>query len=56
MKTKKPGTRIIALCHIVIVEMAVASLEIKAVCPDCQSKGHVSYQPALRCCESCLAE
>ena len=39
VKTKKPGTRIIALCHIVIVEMAVASLEIKAVSPDCQSKG-----------------
>ena len=31
-------------------------LEMKAVCQECQRKGHFSYLPALRCCESCLEE
>ena len=31
-------------------------LQMKAICQDCQRKGHVSYLPALRCCESCLKE
>ena len=31
-------------------------LEIKAVCQECQRKGHFSYLPALSCCESCREE
>lgn len=31
-------------------------LQMKAVCQECQRKGHISYLPALRCCESCLKE
>ena len=31
-------------------------LQMKAVCQYCERKGHVSYLPALRCCESCLKE
>ncbi|KAL9958419.1 hypothetical protein ACROYT_G035429 [Oculina patagonica] len=31
-------------------------LQMKAVCQECQRKGHVSYLPALRCCESCLED
>ena len=31
-------------------------LEIKAVCQECQRKGHFSYLPALSCCESCRDE
>lgn len=29
---------------------------MKAVCQECQRKGHASYLPALRCCEYCLKE
>ena len=28
-------------------------LEMKAVCQECQRKGHFSYLPELSCCESC---
>ena len=31
-------------------------LQMKAIWQDCQRTGHVSYLPALRCCESCLKE
>ena len=31
-------------------------LEMKAVCQECQRKGHFSYLPTLRCCKSCLEE
>ncbi|CAH3171603.1 unnamed protein product [Porites lobata] len=31
-------------------------LQMKAVCQECQRKGHLSYLPALRSCESCLEE
>ena len=46
--------------HIVTHETAKCNsscatcLDLKSVCEHCKVKGHVSYVPALRCCDSCL--
>ncbi|KXJ09859.1 hypothetical protein AC249_AIPGENE20523 [Exaiptasia diaphana] len=48
--------------HIVTHETAQCNskcescLELKDVCQDCKEKGHLSFIPALRCCETCLEE
>ncbi|CAH3186955.1 unnamed protein product, partial [Porites lobata] len=44
------------VCEFLKLTKCDRCLQMKAVCQECQRKGHLSYLAALRSCESCLEE